>query len=69
MTMARHESFEEHALGSDRNAFRFLPQRQAGNLPEWREATFPTREDILIGALALGIVLAVLFIAATVLTA
>ncbi len=43
-------------------------QERVLQLPGWREERFPTREDIFIGFLALGVVLAVLFVAATVLT-
>ncbi len=42
-------------------------QERILQLPEWREARFPTREDVFIGLLALAVVAAVLFVAATVL--
>lgn len=60
---------ENQAAGFDAYSIRNLPQERAGALPEWREAEFPTGEDILIGLLALAVVAAVLFVATTVLTA
>ena len=60
---------EKQAAGFDAHSIRNFPQELAGALPEWREAKFPTREDIFIGLLALAVVAAVLFVATTVLTA
>ncbi len=67
--MARYVETGNRAGGIDAHVNRFLTLPPAGNFPEWREARFPTREDIFIGALALGVVLAVLFVASTILTA
>ncbi len=60
---------EKQAAGFDAHSIRIFPQERAGALPEWREAKFPTREDVFIGLLALGVVVAVLLVAATILTA
>ncbi len=60
---------EEAAPRFEARPIRVSPRKPAATLPQWREAKFPTREDIFIGLLALGVVLAVLGIAATVLTA
>ncbi len=60
---------DEAATRFEARPIRVPPREPAATIPEWREAKFPTREDIFIGLLALGVVLAVLGIAATVLTA
>ncbi len=60
---------EKPAPGFEAHSIPVFSQERTGALPEWREARFPTREDIFIGLLALGVVVAVLFVAATVLTA
>ncbi len=67
--MADSLEFEKQAAGCDAHSFRIPSREPADVLPEWREARFPTREDLFIALLALGVVVAVLCVAATVLTA